>query len=394
MHVTTLAVWMEKCSHTSYHLRMMATRTAVYGLFRTLRPFSSGQSLPKEAFSFDSVSSGSSRPASSNGNRFAASYNKKPSNNLFKNHKFNDRDRKKTKVVRFNFDSGSDQAKLAVKDIIKQVHGLSPSYKVQTFDPETKRMTVTNLSSIVNLMDFRQEGIDMVVSKQDKPGQPLYPIIKKVAIHEMLLAFSDMLAARKQQELLLLGSSSARRAANQKQQAERKKLALKIVPLSWSINNQDLANQKYNEIARRVKKQEKFFIYLGDKQSLFKSKRLSEEGRLMDLLTGITTIRNVQDEALEIELRKREKIVEKVKEILVELDCPFEESGSVDARAAFNCSPKKVAQTSAPESDEISERELKKQRRMEKDQEKKKKQQKSNVVEDDLDSLYLFKLDD
>lgn len=373
---------------------MMATRTAVYGLFRTLRPFSSGQSLPKEAFSFDSVSSGSSRPASSNGNRFAASYNKKPSNNLFKNHKFNDRDRKKTKVVRFNFDSGSDQAKLAVKDIIKQVHGLSPSYKVQTFDPETKRMTVTNLSSIVNLMDFRQEGIDMVVSKQDKPGQPLYPIIKKVAIHEMLLAFSDMLAARKQQELLLLGSSSARRAANQKQQAERKKLALKIVPLSWSINNQDLANQKYNEIARRVKKQEKFFIYLGDKQSLFKSKRLSEEGRLMDLLTGITTIRNVQDEALEIELRKREKIVEKVKEILVELDCPFEESGSVDARAAFNCSPKKVAQTSAPESDEISERELKKQRRMEKDQEKKKKQQKSNVVEDDLDSLYLFKLDD
>ncbi|XBA50717.1 hypothetical protein SBP28_005300 [Candidozyma auris] len=297
---------------------------------------------------------------------------------------------RRTRIVRFNFESGSDQAKLAVKDLIKQVQAMSPTYKVQVHDPETRGLTVTNFADIVNSTDFSSEGLSLLPPSRGRPGQPSYPIIKKVKIQEMLTQFSETLAARKQQELLEMGSSAAMRSMTQRQQAERKKSSLKIVPLSWSISIQDLCNQKYNEIARRVKKQDKFFVYLGDKNSLQDSKKATEKERLMGSLTGTSTIRKQAEDSLEVELRKRERVVEKVREILAELDCPYEESGSVDTRAAFHCSPKKiqVPQTSG----EMTEKEQKKQKRAAK--EKDKDQQKSKVVTDDLDSLYSFKIED
>ncbi|KAF3986501.1 hypothetical protein FT663_01594 [Candidozyma haemuli var. vulneris] len=304
----------------------------------------------------------------------------------------------RTRFVKFTFETASDQGKLAIKDLIKEVQKVNPTYEVQFRDDVTKESFRSNLSEIVNQLDFAEDGLTVSFPRQES-GKVSLPIIKKVSIKDMLKKYSDKLAAQKEKELLESGSTAARKAAQHKLQVERKKSAIKVVPISWSISDSDLRNQKFLNIQKRVEKQDKFFVYIGDKSSLSASRKLNEKEQLLGSLTNGDTLRRTAEDSLEIELLKREKLVDKVRQLLVELGCPFEETGSVDARAAFDCTPRKTAEpkgakTAVDSSGELSEKELKKQRRLEKAKAKEEEKAKASVPKDDLDSLYSFKLDD
>lgn len=294
----------------------------------------------------------------------------------------------RTRTVRFNVNVSNERTKSAVQDIIQKVHGFSPSYKINFVDSATNKISQKNLADIVNGVDFRQDGLHLIEPKDETE----LPIIKLVDVQEMNEVYSDKLAALKEQELLKLGSASAQRTANKKLQAEKKKSATKILTISWAISVSDLMNQKKNEILKRVNKGEKFVIFVGEKASLYnaRSSADSENSVLKNLDQSRTKWDRMDEDELSLEMKKREMIFEKLHGILEEIPCKFDVSGSHDARMMVNVVPNSTTSSeSAEESEEtLSPREQKRARQKNRAKETKKTQ------EEDLDSLYLFKIED
>lgn len=292
----------------------------------------------------------------------------------------------RTKTVRFNFDSGSEKAKSALKDIITRVQKLGTSYKVNFVSPESNKLASMHLVDIVNSTDFDKNGLLVIDPKTE--GE--LPLIRVIKVQDMLKEYSDKLAAIKEKELLELGSFAAKRALNLRMQAEKKKGATKILTLSWSISVSDLVNQKKNEIMKRVNKGEKFIIFVGEKSSLYSARNSSEkeDGILKQLGSSRTKWDRMDEDELTLELKKRELVLEKLKELLDEAESKYEVSGALEARMMLNVTPKAKSIASQETEKELTARELKKLKKLAKPKEKVK------VDEDELDSLYLFKIQD
>lgn len=320
------------------------------------------------------------------------SFSKKQGGGNFKNHGKGSKKHAshvRTRTVKFNFDTGSEKAKSALKEIITKVQKLGTSYKVNFVSPESNRLTEMHLVDIVNTTDLNKLGLLVIEPKIE--GE--LPLIRLIDVKDMVKEYSDRLAALKEKELLDLGSFAAQRAMNQRIQAEKKKNATKILTLSWSISVSDLVNQKKNEIMKRINKGDKFIIFVGEKSSLYSARNSSdkEDSILKQLDTSRTKWDRMDEDALTLELKKRELLVEKLSEILVESDSKYEVSGSPDARMTFNVSPKAKVTGDAEEVD-LSPRELKRAKKLGREKEKEKPQ--ARINDDDLDSLYLFKIDD
>lgn len=328
-------------------------------------------------------------------NRFASKYESKGKSQESKipkkfgggNHKGQKKQRQppKTKTVRFNFDTGSEKAKSALKDIISRVQKLGTQYKVNFVDPETNKLAAMHLVEIVNSTDFNKNGLLVIEPKSDGD----LPLIRVIKVQDMMKEYSDKLAAIKEKELLELGSFAAKKALNLRMQAEKKKSALKILTLSWSISVSDLVNQKKNEIMKRVNKGEKFIIFVGEKLSLYSARNSSdkEDGILKQLGTSRTKWDRMDEDELQLELKKRELVVEKLKELLDEAESKYEVSGVLEARMMLNVTPK-VKSTAGADDKEVTGREMRKIKKQAKSKEK------TKIDEDDLDSLYLFRIQD
>lgn len=293
----------------------------------------------------------------------------------------------RTRTVKFNFDTGSEKATSALKEIITKVQKLGPSYKVNFVSPESNRLTQMHLVDIVNTTDLNKHGLLVIEPKNE--GE--LPLIRLIDVKGMVKEYSNRLAALKEKELLDLGSFAAQRALNQRLQAEKKKNATKVLTLSWSISVSDLANQKKNEIIKRVNKGDKFIIFVGEKSSLYSARNSSdkEDSILRNLDTSRTKWDRMDEDELSLELKKRELLVEKLSQLLDESGSKYEVSGNLDARMVFNVSPKPNTAGVADEG-ELSPKELKRARKLAKEKEK----PLAKIGDDDLDSLYLFKIED
>lgn len=301
--------------------------------------------------------------------------------------------RPQRRVLRFKFESGTPQAQDAVKDLIVSIHGLSSSYKVNYLNPENQQLERKFLHDIVNNTNFSQSGITFI----HPSGADTLPIVKLCEVQQMITSYSRKLAQKKERELLNLGSTAAIRAANQRLKAEKKKSATKVMTMSWSISPGDLTNQKRSEIVKRLNKNESFIIYIGERSSLNSVKRsadkldgvlntMSETDEGENLYQESTY--DVDDGEFNLELKKKELVVENLKEILEECQCQYDITGNIHSRLAIKCSasPNRKTETSVVPNG----KELRKQKKLKKVKEEPKK----TVSEDDLDSLYLFKIED
>lgn len=316
---------------------------------------------------------------------------KNANNHSFKNNgkKHQGGSQARTRVVKFNFDTGSEKAKMALKDIITKVKELSTSYKVNYVSPESNKLTQMHFVDLVNSTDFNKDGLLVIEPKTE--GE--FPLIRLIGVQDMIKEYSDKLAAIKEKELLDLGSYAAKRAMNQRMQAEKKKSTTKVLTLSWAISVSDLIHQKKNEIMKRINKGEKFIIFIGEKSSLYSARKSAEkeDSILKQLDTSRTKWDRMDEDELSLEMKKRELVLEKLKELLDEAECKYDVSGNLDARMMLNLTPKVQTAVKKDES-ELSPRELKRLKKQ--TSAKDKGGARSKIAEDDLDSLYLFKIED
>lgn len=293
---------------------------------------------------------------------------------------------KKTRTVRFLFESGTEKAKSALKSIITDVHECAPNYRVNYVDPDTRKLKKVHLVDIVNNLDLNTLGLLLVPPKDDS-----LPLIRTVDVSDMIRLYSDKLASMKEQELLALGSTRAQRALQKRLQTEKKKSATKVIAIAWSISTADLMNQKKKEILNRIASSEKFSIYLGEKLSLYNARKQTEkDGGVVGQLDSPSAKLMADDEQHAIELRRRELLFDKLQEILH--DVKFEVSGSVDGRMMVSVHPKVALKTEVKDSEEELSKESRRRKKAEKTREQA-EQAKKKPTEDDLDALYLFKID-
>ncbi|KAM9890298.1 hypothetical protein OXX79_011531 [Metschnikowia pulcherrima] len=291
----------------------------------------------------------------------------------------------------FEINTGSERAQTALKSLIMKVKDKSSNYDVHYVDPHSKEFLTVSLESLVNKLDLRKEGIRVLPPQADG-----LPIIRVIPVSEMLESYVDELAAIKQQELLDMGSARALKAASMRAQAERKKSATKILTVSWSISVSDLQNQKRNEIEKRLNKDGKLVVFIGEKSSLSSARSIAEKEDALakQLKTSNTNWERMDEDEHALEMKRREMIFGKLDEVLQELDCKWEISGSLDARMMIKISSNNKTNTNNEKKDaELSPKELKRLRKLEKAREKS-QQKASKLAEDDIDSLYSLKIED
>lgn len=308
------------------------------------------------------------------------------------------------KALRFQITTGSDQAQNAVKDLISKVHIASKSYRVKFVNPENNKLEQKHLVEIVNNVDLAETGLYMV--PPSKEGE--IPLIKTNKVFEMIKQYTDDLATKREKELLEKGSIAAQKAVRQRDRAEKKKSATKILTLSWKISLSDLNNQKKMEIKRRINKGEKFILYMGDRRSLYAARKsVDKEGGIMENIKGRSGVNNASEEEfdeindndpseIDFEIKRRQMIIEELTCILEECSCQFDISGHVDSRIMVSCSPPVIKEKTCEPTVDVSQKDIKKQKKILKLKklEEERQQKKAKVDEDELDSLYLFKLED
>lgn len=364
-----------------------AAKNSAKGLLDINRFFKDGAKDPKPANRFATMFDNKDKP----------SKHHRPANHRHSNSK----DRKPTKrVVKFAFNTGSEQAQNALKSLISKVRLTNPGYNVTYVDPATNKLSQKLLVDISNGLDLKVHGLQLIPAAQEGG----LALVKVVKVHEMMKIYSDELALLKEQELLQRGSKVAQRVVNQRLKAEKKKSAAKLLNIFWKISVGDLKNQKRGEIERRLAKNERFVLYL--KSKFWRNREVSEEEEgdedaeegeepTTHASDNIRYLKQFRDEdALELELKRREMIYNALTAILDDLPCTYKVEGKLETKFAFHIVPKEEA-VLAPvvnEDEEVSAKEARKLKKASKQKEKSKHSNTKKV--DDLDSLYLFKLDD
>ncbi|CUM67106.1 uncharacterized protein PRCAT00004795001 [Priceomyces carsonii] len=305
------------------------------------------------------------------------------------------------KLARFQFETGSEQAQNAIKSIITKIHTYNKNYNVSYVDPDNNKLVTKHLVEIVNNLDLGHKGLHMVPPNQSL----LLPLVKVSKVSDMIRLYTDELAEIREQELLEKGSIAAQKAVRQRDRAEKKKSSTKIITLAWNISVGDLKNQKRAEISKRLAKGEKFLLYIGEKRSLYSARKsVDKEGGIIETLKEGKSVvdngnmRKYEDDELEIEMRRHEMIYQQIQEMLDELQCEYDISGDLDSRIIISCSPKRnLSSKHMEEHDselELSKKEVKRQKKLAKQKELELKKSQQKAKESDLDSLYLFKIED
>lgn len=293
------------------------------------------------------------------------------------------------KAVRFQLEDASAQAQNALKAIINDVHKYSKSYKVSFVDPKKGGLELKHLVDVVNGLDLATEGIYCIPPANDNS----LPIIKINKVHEMIKGYSDELAAQKERELIAKGSSVAQRAMRLRDRAEKKKAATKVLTVSWAISNSDLGNQKATEIQKRVSKGEHFLLYLGEKKSFTNARQLAtkENGFKLRKASDLGDVSEQVLSEMNVEQRKRLKIFSTVKGLLDDNFCQYEVSGDLESRVLLSCQPAEQAED-ATGAKAAQREEIKRQNRPAKSATSV-KETKTAMTDEELDSLYLFKIE-
>lgn len=388
------------CNHLFPHMLRLLARYQPVTQFTVLRQYSQGAFDIGKILASAGASSETARPRH---NRFSNKYTDKSSaKNLPSNRRtsFGDAWRQQNiqngnqtpkaswrnndqpnKDFTFNIQTGSEKAQEALRDVIVKTKQYSPSFYVRFLDPKTNKLCNRHLLRIVNLLDLTTNGL-LLVPPKEKNELPLIRINK---LMEMLQSYSDQLAAQKEAELMELGSERFMRKVQIRHQAEKKKSATKILMLSWSISSSDLMNQKKTEIVKRLKKDEKFQICVDDKKYNIESLEEPEE----DVAPRLNRL---NQEDFEFEMNKRQLLFDKLQQILEDCDCKTEVKGSLEGRIMVKVTARHPIMKKNEESTPSKEKDRKRMKKAQKARELADK--KAAASEDDLDALYLFKIED
>lgn len=295
--------------------------------------------------------------------------------------------------MRFENRTGSAKAQEALKQMILRVYEANTGFKVNYRNPEGK-LELIHLLQITNELDLNEEGISVRNSGSDAN----LPIVSKIPAKVMLQLYSDELAAKVEDRLLASGSAHAQKVVDSRLKVERKKSATKMVNLAWTISISDMQKQKRKEIEKRISAGERFTIIMGDKASISKRKKqlkdLGDENEGTDAAEEeySSGLNHLDDEEYELEIKKRERLFETVESILAEHRCRNSISGSLERQMFVSVEPIKVTtqdQVKLKKKEELSPKELRRLKRLEKA-----KGADSGNNGDDLDAMYLFKIDD
>lgn len=360
-------------------------RQLTYSLFRS-KPFdvaSFKRSGNNNTFEYDSLARFGDNNRVQKENRFAQKFDGGASKK--RSHpKCQEKHRNPRKTIRFQFETGSTQAQNAVKSIISDVHSFSKSYRVNFVEGDKGGLQQKHLVDIVNSLDLAVDGIFCVPPLDEKS----LPIIKINKVHEMIKSYTDKLALAKEQELLEKGSIVAQKVIRLRDRAEKKKSATKVLTVSWGISNSDLSNQKSLEIQKRMDKGEHFLLYLGERKSFYSARQLAakENGLGLNGTPDIEELVESDIAEMDVEQRKRLNIFQNIKTLLDESSCQYDVSGNLESRVLFTCLPvERMSKAKDPE-----RKETKKTKKAAKQHQA---TSKKTMSEEELDSLYLFKVE-
>lgn len=299
---------------------------------------------------------------------------------------------------RFENDTGTERTRLALKLVIEKVIAAQTNYQVN-FREESGKLISQHLYKICNRLDLDQEGL-AYIGIQAELGLPM---VKRVTSKEMLQVYSDELAAEVEKQLLASGSSRAQKVLRNRLNAEKRKSAAKVVNLAWAISMSDLQHQKRNEIEKRIANGEKFSIVVGDKATAAKIRKTGRDSEddLEELETIETprgrknSLKNLDEELYELEMQKRERLLEQLDVILEEMKCKTSIFGSIDKQIFVNVEPVGGTELagkseSSKTNEQLSAKEQRRLKRMEKNADN----QKPKAEEFDPDTLYLFKIEE
>ncbi|CAH6718223.1 altered inheritance of mitochondria protein 23, mitochondrial [[Candida] jaroonii] len=265
----------------------------------------------------------------------------------------------------FNLQKFSMKGKEVLTHNINKVRELESGFKVQFI--VNGKLETKHLADIIEDLNPSSDGIKIVPNKDSV-------MIRTVPYKQMLEEFNEDKSKMIEQELIGQGSQKALRALQSSKRADKKKSGAKMITLSWNISLGDLNAQKKSEILKRASKGEKFSIFIDTHKA--------NQATITKILAGEVTPQGEDWNIKPMELKRRELIIEGLQAILEEGEVKFEEKGSINKLLILNCVPP------AP-----VEKEVKKQKR-----EKIKKEPKAKPVqrieENELDSLYSFKIED
>ncbi|KAI5950604.1 AIM23 [Candida margitis] len=311
-------------------------------------------------------------------------------------------------------DTGSESAQNALKSILSRIHNLQPLKQQVQYVSPTQGLITCSIQQVLEGLDLSSQGLQLIekeVSSNNSnsnanataPSSPtIVPLVKRIKIQEMLKSYNDELAEAKELELLNMGSKKTIRALDNKLRAKQKKSSEKQIMIKWSININDLQNQKQLEIENRLKKEKtKIVIYLiHNKHSPnLKIADLYRNAMKHDASDDI-------DEVLDIELKKRTRVKQTLDDILNSLDCKWTSEGDVESKVVYTIMPSaatvgtadgdKVKLNSNSIDQQQSPNKNKKKQKAKGSNEKQVLQKTKSKVdqEQDLDALYSFKIED
>ncbi|KAI5952536.1 AIM23 [Candida jiufengensis] len=358
-------------------IRLLLSRRGLSTTTSNLKPFNNHSN-------YKSSSNKSSSILSSN--RFQEQYNKSKTNNSNHNNKRvprpshqNSNHRTSNNHNRFDLqkilETGSESSQNALKSILTKLYNLNTNYQIQQVTDQG--LSTCKIHEILKDLNLQKQGIQLI-ERDDK-----LPLVKIIKIQEMLKSYNDELAESKELELLKIGSTKTMKILDNKLKSKQKKSSDKQFIIKWNISINDLKNQKFNELEKLLKKNGKFNLYIITNKNI----SFMNNPNIKDIIKD--------HDQLNLEIRKRELIKDKIETYLNELtESPLKckwnlIDGDVNTRLQYGISsvvkPTEINEPK-PEIQEIEPIKVQKSQPRQTQQKK--------IEEDDLDSLYSFKIED
>ncbi|KAI5961001.1 AIM23 [Candida pseudojiufengensis] len=279
-------------------------------------------------------------------------------------------------------EKGSESSQNAIKSILTKLYNLNTNYEVEIItETGLKKCKIQEILADLNL---QKQGIQLILRDNNQ-----LPIIKFIKIQEMLKNYNDELAESKELELLKIGSIKTIKSLDNKLKLKQKQSMDKNFLIKWSISINDLINQKFNELIKTLKKHQKLNLFI-----------ISNKSISFNNNPNITNLIKDNDQ-LSLEIKKRQLIKDKIENYLIKLSedsnvkCKWNLiDGDINTRLHYNISCINQSSIESNSKEKIDVTPEVKPVKIKKAQTQTQEKAKSKIDEDELDSLYSFKIED
>lgn len=275
--------------------------------------------------------------------------------------------RSKRLMVRWT--TGSERARLAANRVINDVYDLNKDGTIKMLDQETNQLHTSDIRNFIKGLNLDEEGLSIVnieKNENDKYKKSQIPLLKRVDAKTALKRYTDLLAKEKEKELAELGLLKKKNS-----NVSKKDPTIKHIRITWQINEDDLKNQKTNEINSLLQKGHKVNLYIESKSNNLSKSWLENFDELEEneFAKGLS----------KRQVRENESLVENLKEIVEPYSITPVIEGSVYSKMIIKLAPRPDKKPNVDKKslrdERKKERQLKLQKRIEK---KKLKESESN----------------